>query len=138
MEKYSLFHVKKKTLLCIAGCVWLAAGINVARLGILSYMQYQITWIHILLSMAVFCIFGMMFYRMSVKHSRRILGYEQEKRPLWHFFDLKSYWHHVFHDGRGYLVSFIRPGARIVYRLFLHRTWLCAGIGRNFVLDQLF
>lgn len=25
--------VKKRTLLAIAGCVWLVAGINVARLG---------------------------------------------------------------------------------------------------------
>ena len=31
------FHVKKRTLLLIAGIVWLIAGFNVARLGILSY-----------------------------------------------------------------------------------------------------
>lgn len=28
------FHVKKRTLLLIAGIVWLIAGFNVARLGI--------------------------------------------------------------------------------------------------------
>lgn len=101
MGEHTLFHVKKRTLLCIAGCVWMAAGINVARLGILSFMEYQITWIHILLSLAVFCIFGLMFYGMSVKHSRRILGYEQEKRPFWHFFDIKSYCIMCFMMGGG-------------------------------------
>ena len=33
------FHVRKRTLLAIAGCVWLAAGFNVARLGVLSYLE---------------------------------------------------------------------------------------------------
>lgn len=37
MKKHSVFHVKKRTLLAVAGCVWLIAGGNVARLGILSY-----------------------------------------------------------------------------------------------------
>ena len=32
-----MFHVKKRTLLLIAGVVWLIAGFNVARLGVLSY-----------------------------------------------------------------------------------------------------
>lgn len=32
-----MFHVKKRTLLLIAGIVWLIAGFNVARLGVLSY-----------------------------------------------------------------------------------------------------
>lgn len=34
-----LFHVKKRTLLAIAGCVWLIADFNVARLGVLSYKK---------------------------------------------------------------------------------------------------
>ena len=31
-----------------------------------------------------------MFYKMSKKHTKRILGYESH-RPFWHFFDLKAY-----------------------------------------------
>ena len=31
-----MFKVKKRTLLLIAGIVWLIAGFNVARLGVLS------------------------------------------------------------------------------------------------------
>ena len=97
-----LFHVKKRALLAIAGCVWLAAGFNVARLGILSYREAgPVTPLRLLLSLAVFCVFGLMFYRMSVKHNRRIVGYAHETKPVWHFFDLKSYLIMAFMMGGG-------------------------------------
>ena len=86
------FHVRKRTLLAIAGCVWLAAGFNVARLGILSYGELKtVTAVRILLSLVVFAVFGLMFYRMSMKHNRRILGYKHETKPVWYFFDARSY-----------------------------------------------
>lgn len=84
------FYVKKRTLLIIAGIVWLIAGFNVARLGILSYMEIARAWYLYLLSVVVFCLFGAMFYKMSIKHTKRILSYA-EKRPFWNFFDLKAY-----------------------------------------------
>ena len=92
MSGRKLFHVKKRTLLAVAGCVWLIAGFNVARLGIIAYgNMLRITAVHIMLSLAVFCAFGFMFFRMSVKHSKRIKGYREEFRPVWNFFDLKAY-----------------------------------------------
>lgn len=36
-------------------------------------------------SILVFTAFGMMFYKMSMKHTKRIKGYEEEYRPVWHF-----------------------------------------------------
>ena len=92
MKKRRFFHVKKRTLLAIAGCVWFLAGFNVARLGVLSYRKMpSVSWAHILLSAVVFCAFGLMFYKMSMKHARRIKGYTEEFKPVWHFFDIKSY-----------------------------------------------
>ncbi|MGN0426119.1 MAG: hypothetical protein ACI4FY_12440 [Acetatifactor sp.] len=92
MTKPTVFHVKKRTLLAVAGCVWLLAGGNVARLGILSYRNLlSLSVIHILLSILVFTAFGWMFYRMSIKHTKRIRGYQEQFRPIWHFFDLKAY-----------------------------------------------
>ena len=92
MGKRPFLHVKKRTLLAVAGCVWLIAGINVARLGILSYGKLpQARALYILLSVAVFCAFGLMFFKMSIKHTKRIKGYPEEFRPVWHFFDLKAY-----------------------------------------------
>ena len=92
MGKRPFLHVKKRTLLAVAGCVWLIAGINVARLGILSYGKLpQVRVLYMLLSLAVFCAFGLMFFKMSIKHTKRIKGYGEELRPVWHFFDLKAY-----------------------------------------------
>jgi len=86
------FHVKKRTLLGIAGTVWLAAGINVARLGILAYRELRpIPPLAALGSLAVFLVFGQMFLRMSVRHHRRIRGCPRPTQPFWHFFDLRSY-----------------------------------------------
>ena len=85
-----IFNVKKRTLLLIAGIVWLMAGFNVARLGVLSYAVIEKRWYLYVLSAVVFVLFGRMFFKMSKKHTKRIIGYE-EYRPFWHFFDAKAY-----------------------------------------------
>ena len=86
-----MFKVKKRTLLLTAGIVWLAAGVNVARLGIISYLEIEQQWYLYVLSVVVFLLFGMMFFRMTVKHTKRITGYSEERQPFWRFFDLKAY-----------------------------------------------
>lgn len=102
MSSYRFFHVKKSTLLAVAGTVWLIAGFNVARLGVISYSQLCTPGaVHVALSFFVFAAFGIMFYKMARKHARRILGYEQERRPVWHFFDLKAYLIMAFMMGGG-------------------------------------
>ena len=84
------FCVKRKTLLLIAGIVWIIAGFNVARLGVLSYLNIERKWYLYFISILVFILLGLMFFKMSRKYTRRILGYE-EYRPFWNFFDLKAY-----------------------------------------------
>ena len=86
-----MLKVKKRTLLWIAGIVWLIAGVNVARLGIISYLEIEQQWYLYVLSVVIFILFGMMFFRMSQKHTKRIMGYEEEHQPVWQFFDLKAY-----------------------------------------------
>lgn len=99
--KRPFYHVKKRTLLAVAGCVWLAAGVNVARLGINAYSHIELFWVQFLLSMVVFAAFGFMFYKMSMKHTRRIIGYAEETKPIWNFFDLKAYLIMTFMMGGG-------------------------------------
>ena len=99
--KKPIHHVRKRTLLAIAGCVWLIAGFNVARLGVLAYMNTPIEFWHILISLAVFSAFGLMFYKMSMKHTRRIKGYAEPTRPFWNFFDIKAYCIMAFMMGGG-------------------------------------
>ena len=91
MKRPTVLHVKKRTLLAVACVVWLIAGINVARLGLISYGHIAIGPLHILLSLLVFAAFGAMFFKMSMKHTRRIRGYREAYRPVWHFFDAKAY-----------------------------------------------
>ena len=122
-----MFKVKKRTLLLIAGIVWLIAGFNVARLGVLSYLVIERQWFMYLLSVVVFVAFGMMFLKMSGKHTKRILGYE-DRRPFWHFFDLKAYIIMACMMGGG---IGLREAGVCLCGIFLYRTWLCAGIGRN-------
>lgn len=90
MGDEKMFYVKKRTLLLIAGIVWLIAGFNVARLGVLSYFIIESPGYLYLFSIVVFVLFGTMFLKMSQKHTRRILKYE-DYRPFWNFFDLKAY-----------------------------------------------
>lgn len=85
-----MFNVKKRTLLLMAGIVWLIAGFNVARLGVLSYYTIKLQWYLYLFSIVVFVLFGIMFFKMSQKHTKRILKFEDYK-PFWNFFDLKAY-----------------------------------------------
>lgn len=85
------YEVSKRTLLLIAGIVWMIAGFNVARLGILSYKVIRILWYLIVLTAIVLVLFGTMFYKMTRKHISRIKGYAEDFRPFWNFFDLKAY-----------------------------------------------
>lgn len=85
-----MFNVKKRNLLIIAGVVWLIAGFNVARFGVIAYLATGGQWYLYALSVIIFAIFGSMFFRLSQKHTDRITRYE-ERRPFWDFFDLKSY-----------------------------------------------
>ncbi|MEF9968499.1 MAG: hypothetical protein RR766_08280 [Longicatena sp.] len=92
MLKSSLWHVNKHVLLGIAGSIWLIAGLNVGRLGLLDYKKLPtISFYHIICSLIVFVLFGTMFYKMTQKHGKRIMLYEEIQRPIWNFFDTKSY-----------------------------------------------
>ena len=95
-----MFKVKKRTLLLIAGIVWLIAGFNVARLGIISYKLIDPEWYLYILSLVIFLLFGRMFFKMSRKHTKRIVRYE-EYRPFWNFFDCKAYMIMAFMMGGG-------------------------------------
>ena len=86
-----MFKVKKQNLLLIAGIVWFIAGFNVARLGIISYIIIEQRWYWYLLSVVIFLLFGAMFYMMTKKHTKRIMGYQEERQMFWRFFDLKAY-----------------------------------------------
>ena len=86
------FSVRNRTLLAIAGSVWLAAGGNVARIGVQAYRGCP-GWGRSTCRCPWWCLacLASMFFRMSQKHTRRIRGYAGETQPFWRFFDRKAY-----------------------------------------------
>lgn len=82
--------VTKKTLLLRACGVWVLAGFNILRIGLLSYPPY-ISVINFLLSAIVFSVFQyFIFGRLVKKHTVRIKNYEEEKHFFLKFFDVKT------------------------------------------------
>ena len=66
-----MLKVSKTALLFIAGIVWLAAGVNIARLGILSFdqMSQSMWWMLVIGAIAVFTVFHIkVFSKMVGKH----------------------------------------------------------------------
>lgn len=89
-----MFKVSKRTLLLIAGIVWLAAGGNIAWLGIQAFAQINMSyvWTIILGAVVVFTLFHMkIFSKMVGKHSNRITAYEDNEIGFWRFFDASGY-----------------------------------------------
>ena len=89
-----MFKVSKRTLLLIAGIVWLAAGGNIAWLGIQAFAQINMSyvWAIILGAVVVFTLFHMkIFSKMVGKHSNRITTYKDDKIGFWRFFDASGY-----------------------------------------------
>lgn len=84
--------IPKKYLIALSGVVWAIAGFNVLRIGIIAYARLtQITLVVILLTLLIFALFGKIFFNMVRKNILRIHQYNEEKRPFWNFFALKSY-----------------------------------------------
>lgn len=84
--------VKKQTLVLIAGIVWMAAGINILRIGIVAAVSVNWIWWMVLSMLAVFALFFGMFFRIVKKHLKRIYGYDDAKKYCFlRFFDVKAY-----------------------------------------------
>ena len=102
-----MLKVKKSTVLVIAGIVWLAAGVNILRIGVESFgtvMQQGSMGRLLLLALAALVVligFCFMFRKIVGKHSSRIMGYKEDRKPVWYFFDVKGYLLMVFMMGLG-------------------------------------
>lgn len=84
--------MKTKSLAFIAGIIWLIAGFNVCRIGVVSWMDCDATTIGMIVGCVVTLIlFSTMFVKMLVKNVRRIRTLEAEKRRVWHMMPVKSY-----------------------------------------------
>lgn len=101
-----MLKVKVPILFLLAGILWLAAGVNILRIGIESLVTVfvpakPLTWILIGAALAVLVGFHFMFTAMVHRHRKRILGYARERVSLFKFMDLKGYLIMAFMMGLG-------------------------------------
>ena len=84
--------VRAKYLLLIAAAVWFAAGVNIARLGVLAALEGDAApWVLAVGIPLVFLAFHTMFSKLVGKHSDRIRGYGEDRMHVLRFFDVKGY-----------------------------------------------
>lgn len=112
-----MFKVHAKYLLVIAALVWIAAGANIVRLGVLACLEGTTpVWLLIIGIPLTFLAFHAMFTRLVGKHADRIRGYGEERMHILKFFDVK-----------GYIIMIIMMGGGISLRAFgIVPTWFVA------------
>lgn len=101
-----MLKVKKPILFLLAGILWLAAGVNILRIGIESLIEVfkpakLLTWILVGAALLVLVGFHFMFTAMVRRHKKRILGYAEKKVSIFKFMDLKGYLIMAFMMGLG-------------------------------------
>ena len=129
---------KKVTLLLIACIVWMAAGFNIFRIGLIEYPPY-LSIFNLCLSIIVFTVFQYFIFGKLVKrHTKRILNYKKDYQFFLKFFDLKSFAIMAFYDDSRYLSKSIWIVSCTLYCSILFRSRVITSISRDFVWMELF
>lgn len=130
--------VKRKTLLFIAGLVWVIAGFNILKIGILSYIGY-VYFPNLICSLLIFFLFWFfVFNKLVVKHTVRITGYNEEKKYFWNFFDIPSFLIMVFMITVGVLIRSFNLLPNMVIAVFYSGLGLALfGAGIKFMKNYL-
>lgn len=124
-----MLKVKSEKLLLIAAAVWLLAGINILRLGVIAIGQTDLIGALLAIGIVVtFFLFHLMFSKLVGKQSSRIRAYGNEPTCAFAFFDVK-----------GYVMMAIMMGGGIALREFgIIPSWIVAfmytGIGTALAL----
>ena len=88
----SILKVKKLNLLVIAAIVWIAAGVNILRIGVESYADGCLSVLNVALSVVVGAVFWFfVFSKLTRKHTNRIVGSQERRQYFWKFFDARSF-----------------------------------------------
>lgn len=91
-KKHLFCNMKTKSLAFIAGIIWLIAGFNVCRIGVVSWMSLDtISPFMIIGSIITLILFSIMFVKMLFKNVKRIRKIDIMKRKMWDVMPVKSY-----------------------------------------------
>ncbi|AVM54063.1 hypothetical protein JN06_00501 [Bacteroides zoogleoformans] len=86
------YGVSPNTLLVVAGAIWLLAGANILRIGLICWLDDGRYWLlKVCEAGLIFCLFfGIIFHRLYKKHTLRI-SQKKGKRCPFSFFDVKGW-----------------------------------------------
>lgn len=87
------YGVSKQVLLVTAGIVWIVAGANILRIGIVTWRESSHEWLFkVAEATVVFLLFFIFVFRkLYYKHTRRIERKANERNCPFGFFDAKSW-----------------------------------------------
>lgn len=87
------YGVNRKVLLITAGITWMAAGANILRIGIVTWLTDSQYWLFkIGEATVVFLLFFLLvFKKLYYKHTKRIEQKKKEKNCPFSFFDVKGW-----------------------------------------------
>lgn len=82
----------RNCLIFICCALWIAAGVNVVRMGVLALGLSEMGVAAMVVGGVVtFLMFGFMFMKISLKNVKRIEGMPSEKLKVWNCMPLKSF-----------------------------------------------
>lgn len=86
------YGVSQHTLLITAGVIWLIAGANILRIGLMYWIGYQQHWLFKICeaSLVFLLFFGIIFHQLYKKYTRRI-SLKKGKNCPFSFFDVKGW-----------------------------------------------
>ena len=86
------YGVNRQILLIIAGTVWIIAGGNILRIGIVTWMNNSHDWMFKIgeATIVFLLFFVLIFKRLYYKHTRRIEQKKETRNCPFSFFDVKS------------------------------------------------
>ena len=87
------YGVNRQILLIIAGTVWIIAGGNILRIGIVTWMNNSHDWMFKIgeATIVFLLFFVLIFKRLYYKHTRRIEQKKETRNCAFSFFAVKSW-----------------------------------------------
>ena len=124
------YGVNRQILLIIAGTVWIIAGGNILRIGIVTWMNNSHDWMFKIgeATIVFLLFFVLIFKRLYYKHTRRIEQKKETRNCPFSFFDVKSWIIMIFMISLESFISVFYTGLSIALILtgilFIRYWWL--------------
>ena len=118
------YGVNKEILLITAGTVWIIAGANILRIGIVTWLNNSEGWMFKIgeATIVFLLFFVLIFKRLYYKHTQRIERKKEQKNCPFSFFDVKSWIVMIFMICMGITIRSFHLLPESFYICLLHRT----------------